>query len=284
MKLAEMLKEFHSQTCNLSCAEFAKKYLYEPLEKADIESLKALCEQFDITVPTNPLKADLVNLRACSASYIDCSACNVKRDNCYRVIPYVEDNHIKARSQLCNLRRVQSIIENSGIPAKFTDCRAGSFTVTAENRAVALLARNVYKTKSPRKGLFIFGGVGSGKTMLTSIIIIERAFLGQPSLFYTVTDMLSDLKDFSDSVSRQVKLNKLKSVPCLAIDDLGAEYVTDWVSSTLFEILDARYKSNLCTIINSNFSTDGLVKRYGQVHGNRIVRRICELCDLACLT
>lgn len=278
--LAELLNEFHSATSAISCKEFAIAWLNKPLENADIDDLQRLCKRFDVKVPALPVKADLVNMRAVDASALECESChNINRENCAKVFPVVENGRIKVRKQICNLKRVQTLIYKSHIPEKFYNIRDTDFTVTPDNMSVAKKALELCNMATPRKGLFIYGNVGVGKTMLSSIIAIERAYLGKPSLFYTVTDMLTDLRDFDDSVGRQIKLSQIKNTPCLIIDDLGAEYVTDWVSSTLFDILDARYKSNLCTVINSNIAIGNIQARYGELHGSRIVRRIQELCE-----
>ena len=281
--LGELKNAFHSQTSNLTCAEYTRKWLDTPLADDDKNDLKVLCEQFNINVPPAPIKADLVNLRSCNTSAEMCASCNKNRDNCFKSFPHVEGDRIKVKSQFCNLFKVQTLIDRSGIPSKFMDCRADDFTVNVNNMSVAKMFKDIYTSKNPQKGVFVYGNVGTGKTMLSAILVIERAFQGLPSLFYTVTDMLTDLKDFSDSVAREIKMRKIKNTPCLVIDDLGAEYVTDWVSSTLFEILDARYKNTLLTIINSNIAIGDLQRRYGDLHGKRIVRRIQELCQMAWL-
>lgn len=278
--MEELLNEFRSETSATTCKDFAVAWLNKPLDKDAVNELQGLCRRFDVKVPALPVKADLVNMRAVLASAVECDSChNINRSECVKVLPVVENGRIKARKQICNLVRVQELIRKSNIPDKFWDIRDTDFTLSPDNMTVAKKAIGLCKLSSPRKGLFIYGNVGVGKTMLCSIVAIERAYCGKPSLFYTVTDMLSDLRDFDDSVGRQVKLQQIKSTPCLIIDDLGAEYVTDWVASMLFEILDARYKSSLCTVINSNIAIGDIQARYGQLHGARIVRRIQELCE-----
>lgn len=281
--LGEMVSAFRSQTSNVTCAAFARAWLDAPLVDAEISDLKELCARFNINVPPAPIKADLVNLRAYATSYDKCLNCHKNVDSCFRYKLIIEGNRIKSQSELCSLPRIQLLIDNSGIPQKFMDCRADDFNVTVNNMSVAKMFKDIYTAKNPQKGIFVYGNVGTGKTMLSAILVIERAFQGLSSLFYTVTDMLTDLKDFSDSTARDIKLRKIKNTPCLVIDDLGAEYVTDWVSSTLFEILDSRYKSNSLTIINSNIAIGDLQRRYGELHGKRIVRRIQELCNMAWL-
>lgn len=250
-------------------------FLYSPLNDAEMIDFFTLASKFKVDVD-NPCKADLINLNAANRSVADCAACDkTKSGACYKIGVAVIDGRIKTVKSLCKDEFAEKIIRNSDEPLKFRAVLSRDWKVTSANKQAA-----VFAAKSIREGngLFICGAAGTGKTMLSCIIINERALMGKTALFYTVTDMLEDLKDFSNNLLRLEKMKKLQSCPCLVIDDLGAEYTSDWVSSTLFSILDARYKKDLMTVINSNFSLDKLASRYSDYHGERIVRRIKELC------
>ena len=277
--LGMMMKAAVENADNKSMKEFAKEWLAKPAPEVHIADLKALCEHFNIKCPAQFTNADMANLNACAASQVDCESCHnsTSRVKCFKYFPYLDGERIKCRKEICNKKYAYKLIDESGIPKKFADVRGRDYKVSTSN-ARALNA--AYQAVKNDEGVFIYGKVGTGKTMLSSIIITERAMLGKSSCFYTVTDMLDELRDFDNPVARAGKLRKVKCCPCLVIDDLGAEYVSDWVSSTLFEILDARYKANLCTVINSNLAIGDIAKRYTGIHGDRIARRIKELCTL----
>lgn len=268
----------------LSMTEIARNWLNQKIDDdAQISDLNALCHGLGI----NPLKAynraDLANLRALEGKSNECAVCRSSnsKSNCFRYIHKIVDGHIKLAKQICNLNVAYKLIYYSGIPDRFKEFRAPDFKTNPDNRRAVNVVTNAIKHS---QGVFIYGAVGKGKTFLSSIIVIERAFLGKPSRFYTVTDMLDKLRNFDNNVERLEHLTRIKTCPCLVIDDLGAENVTDWVSATLFEILDARYKANLMTVINSNLAIGDLTKRYSGLHGDRIVRRIKELCTLTDIT
>jgi len=253
--------------------------MYNPLDESDVDEFNALSLKFGLSVPS-PCRADLINLRAADFSRNMCETCSANRVTnyaCDKVELHVEGSRIKARRVPCSKPRSISVVDVSSIPRRFSNITGKSWNITNQNSNATNAAFN---SITSGKGLYLFGNVGTGKTMLSCIIIIERAKFGKPSLFYTVTDLLEDLRDFDNSLARAEKLRKVKSVQCLVIDDLGAEYATDWVASTLFTILDARYKANLQTIINSNFALEGLRSRYKGYNGERLIRRISELCDV----
>ena len=275
----ETLNFLKPQRNSDSAVESAKKFLETVITDKDvIADLKALTLHFGINPLTEYNNADSANLRACRAAEIDCINCNNRaRINCFKYTPYLHNNHIAVTKQICNVNRINRIIDNSGIPQKFRNSRAGLFKVTEGNLNAVNAAGNCINGEC---GLFINGKVGGGKSLLASVIVIERAYLGKVSKFFTVTDLLDNVNVYGNGnvEDRAYYLHLYKTVNCLVIDDLGAESVNDWVSSTLFGIIDARYKSNLCTVITSNFNLDKLANLYGNMNGDRIARRIKELC------
>lgn len=248
----------------------------ETLSQAQEGELKSFCDKYDLKVE-NPVYFDYMKFKAYTAQVEECNQCDGNKNACSARKIYVERGHLKTIDIGCPVRKAKQIIQYSGVPVKFKDCRADDFHVKSAN--VSAISRAVSAIKT-RDSLFIYGEAGTGKTMLSSIISNERAYLGVRSSFFTVTDMLDDLRDFSDSFRREEKLLRLKTSACLIIDDMGAESVTDWVSSTLFAIIDFRYKGGLQTIINSNFDVNSLCKRYSGYHGDRISRRIKAMCKL----
>ncbi len=79
-----------------------------------------------------------------------------------------------------------------------------------------------------------------------------------------------------------------REAPCLILDDLGAERITEWVGEQLFCLLNYRYNSQLQTIITTNYSTTELAERLtiynkqGQAddaQAQRILSRIYGMCE-----
>lgn len=175
-------------------------------------------------------------------------------------------------------RRLQDLIRSAKIPKIFSDVRAKDFKMSAKNEHSAQIA---IKAITDNSGLFIYGECGAGKTMLASVIANERAELFKSSFFIGAVDVFHELNPYSsDSKTAANRKALVKTVPCLIIDDLGAEKPSDWTKQTLFEILDYRYRENLQTIITSNFNIDELKTRLSEYEGRRIIRRIRAICNL----
>lgn len=252
----------------------------------DTDEFIELADAFnlDVSAVEIPIRRDLLNLRDCSRNIADCKRCSGSNKpvagQCYKLYPEVKNGRIIVNKTPCYKADAVKIINQSGIPVRYRKCRSTDFKVTDENQSAVDAAINCIDNNS---GLFIYGSVRTGKTLLSSIIVTERANIGKHSYFCTITDMLDELRDFDDAIARRNKLTFLKNCPCLIIDDLGAEYQTDWVASTLFTILDSRYKAELQTIINSNFSLPDLAKQIKGYHGSRITRRIADMCQIVCI-
>ncbi len=247
-------------------------------QKIDIE--KAV-SALNLNINTDNLNESEKNdIYVAFKSFNACRNCDGRSTKCffpYKTIINVTEGKVKAKTIPCPLKKAWQIMRNSGVPKRYLGLRTKDYHMEPKNKAAALAAVNCIKSCA---SLFISGGVGTGKTMLSCIVCNERAFLGKPSLFVTVTDLMDTLQDFTDQFSRNESLRRFKSCPCLVIDDLGAEYQSDYSASTLFSIIDYRYKNELQTIINSNFSIDELSHHLRGYHGERICRRIKDLCQI----
>lgn len=219
---------------------------------------------------------DFENLLTAYEFYRKCPNC-VGKEFCYRWTPVFEMGELHIRYEQCMKFRTEKLLKSANVPKIFRAIRAGTdFEITDGNRKAAVLAEAAIDST---KGIYFWGKVGVGKTMISCIIANERANIGKPSLFYTVPDLLDDLKQFAEPYKRKEMLLKVYNAPCLIIDDLGAEYQTEWTAAEIFRILDARYKNGLQTIINSNFSLETLKERILGYHGDRVARRILAMCE-----
>jgi len=225
----------------------------------------------------SPLMIDYMRFKSVIEQHLKCQTCRRLVDGCTsREIINLGEGHYTVVATSCPIRTAQNIIKAAQVPAQFQKCRYQDFRgITGDIRTA-----QIDYAINGGLGLYIFGKPGTGKTMLSSIIINERAYDNRRSHFYTVTDLVADLQDFQNPTRREEKLIKVQTTPCLVIDDIGAEHSTGWVSSALFSVLDSRYKDGLQTIINSNFTIDELCSRYTDYHGERIARRIKSMCKM----
>lgn len=140
----------------------------------------------------------------------------------------------------------------------------------------AVLREKIDNMRKTRRGVYLWGPVGTGKTYalyamrerIHQMSITVRLH-SAPEMF----DMIRDDYQHKDSFNLD---RILANRGILMIDDLGAEKPSEWVTETMFKIINKRYEEVLPTIITSNLDLGELVPRFG----DRIASRIAEMCDV----
>ena len=138
-----------------------------------------------------------------------------------------------------------------------------------------------------RKGLYLHGSFGSGKTFLVSCLLNELAKKDYKTVLIYYPELLNRLKSTFDNSDESYKelLNEVKMCDLLLIDDIGAETVTNWSRDEILgTILQYRMENNLSTFITSNLTLDELETHLSIVKNNtdkvkarRIIERIKQL-------
>jgi DNA replication protein DnaC len=128
-----------------------------------------------------------------------------------------------------------------------------------------------------KKGLYIYGGVGTGKTHIAYAIKRRYDELRQPNLFWNMTELIDEIRsDFNRKEKEFTGENVLDYQHLLFLDDIGAEKPTEWVEEKIYLIVNRRYNDMLPTIFTSNLNISELSDRIG----DRIASRIVEMCEI----
>ena len=124
-------------------------------------------------------------------------------------------------------------------------------------------------------GLFLTGPSGLGKTFLCSSICHALAENNIVSLYIVFSDLISDMRaSFQQSSGDTDLLAMARQTPVLILDDLGAEHVTEYAVSRLFDIINFRRNERLPLVISSNLSLNDIER----VYGTRLASRVLEAC------
>ena len=107
---------------------------------------------------------------------------------------------------------------------------------------------------NPSGWLLFTGRYGTGKTHLAAAIANEALKKGTDLIFQPVPDLLDQLRmTFGNTgESYEDRFERIRSVPLLILDDLGAQSSTAWAEEKLYQIINHRYVKKLPTVVTSN--------------------------------
>lgn len=256
--------------------------------------LKEICENTpNVRIPE--LYQYYLNRNKCA----DCIGIN----NCEQPIvglePYLDDNNrvkyieCKYRKEKNRQNERDNLLEIIEIPRKLLRARMDKFFLSTEERKSAFdYAKKFVENYNPdifMKGMYIHGYFGTGKTYLLAAIANEMADRGYNCLLAYFPDLVRQLQGLMyDSKLLESKINSLKTIDFLFIDDLGSENMSAWFRDQIFgPILQYRLLEEKPTFFSSNLSLakNQLPLHLGETKGEvdmtkgpRITERITRSC------
>ena len=109
--------------------------------------------------------------------------------------------------------------------------------------------------------LLIYGGVGNGKTHLLNAIADRVMSRGIPTRLVMMADLMAELRMSMDEHKADARLDELKRIPFLLIDELGLEFGTEWEKSRIEELLASRWANARHTVVATNRDITELPQR-----------------------
>ena len=223
---------------------------------------------------------------------IPCEKCIAPYCKCNGVEPYYyhEDNQIKdcpCRAVRLRIVKIESIYNNSGIDKYFRwkffgdyDAKRSKMANEAKKYAYDL----VMNFPKVGKGLYLWGTPGTGKTLLSVIILTELITrYGIDGKFIKVSrNYLNKLKDTfnisSDNFGQTSQIEReLVEASVLVIDDFGVHRDTAWEQETIYNLIDARYEAQKFTLFTSNNNPNDALDK---LSAGRVLSRIKEMCKI----
>jgi primosomal protein DnaI len=185
-----------------------------------------------------------------------------------------------------NEKLIQSLyVPKDILKASFADLFLDG-RMDAIDRAELFVER--YDSNHELKGLYLFGKFGVGKSYLLGAIANELAKKGISSMIVYFPELVREFKASIGDQTLNSKIEAIKKVPILMLDDIGAETMSSWLRDDILgPILQFRMLENLPTFFTSNFNYDELEHHltYSQrgeeekIKARRIMERIRYLTE-----
>lgn len=201
----------------------------------------------------------------------------IKYEPCKRRL--IEDEHRVTAQMISSMHMPKDVLKATLQDLAIDDV----YRVDIANNA-ADFVNHVRKTgELPKKGFYLYGKFGVGKSFVLGAIANELATLKIPTVVVFVPEFLREMKSSIQDQSLDGKIDYVKKAPVLMLDDIGAETMTAWTrDEILATILHYRMSEQLPTFITSNFDYKGLEHHLAQtsrgdvevVKAARIMERI----------
>ncbi|MCZ8157554.1 MAG: ATP-binding protein [Leptospira sp.] len=211
-------------------------------------------------------------LTLCHCVGSGCNTCEAKGEAPYLVFDKSQDKMLPCvcHNARVHMKNFEFLVENANIPPRYrfqflTTIDIGdtkndpdlSFIV-AHDWANELVHNFINPAFSPQ-GFYLWGGTGSGKTLLACVILNELIFrYGIKCKYAKVNkDFLSAIRDTyskdSETHGQERFIEReLANVDVLVIDDFGVQKDSEFSNQKLYDLIDGRYEQDKLTLLTSN--------------------------------
>ena len=132
------------------------------------------------------------------------------------------------------------------------------------------------------ESLLMYGKTGVGKTHLSLSIAKAVAERGFNAAYGSIVNLLTIIeREHFGKVSEEENMdtvNLLINADLLVLDDLGAEFSSQFYESVTYNIINSRINLGLPTIISTNLTAAELQKKYNERIISRIFGEFSTLC------
>ncbi len=156
----------------------------------------------------------------------------------------------------------ESLINSHFVPNEILEATFKTIERDGERMDAILAVMNFCNNCEPGKndiGLYLHGSFGVGKSRIMAAAARKLAERHIASLMIYVPDFFREVKESIGENSVGKKIEALKTVPVLILDDIGAEMMSAWArDEVLGAILQYRVSEKLPTLFTSNYNFDEL--------------------------
>ncbi|NLY80982.1 MAG: primosomal protein DnaI [Lysinibacillus sp.] len=256
----------HDDVVNKEMVDRSLPKLYEFISQS-----RECCNCGSTEKCTNYLKGFVPKL------YISQNTIDVEYERCQQKI--IEDERREIESMISSMHMPKDVL-SATLKDLYID---NTSRVEIANYAADFIAHYKNTGELPKKGFYLYGQFGVGKSFVLGAIANELASLKVQTVVVFVPEFFRELKNSIHDQTLQEKVDYVKQAPVLMLDDIGAETLSSWTRDEILgTIFHYRMSEQLPTFITSNFNYDELEHHLAQnskgdvevVKAARIMERI----------
>ncbi len=196
---------------------------------------------------------------------------------------YVGSTMCECLQELCRQEQRKELTLLSGGKENFSQFRLDYYSDIPDSRIgaspraimerVLRHCRSYATTFTPNSGNLLFvGGTGLGKTFLSACVARTVADRGYSVMYETADRLFAKLEQakFSGSEEARREVEKLKNCDLLILDDLGTEMPGQFVTASLYSLMNDRLLAAKPMVISTNLNIDELSRRYSPQIASRL--------------
>lgn len=185
----------------------------------------------------------------------------------------------REREQYEKMRRIEKLRNLSLMDDLYRNARFSTYRNTPENeqarRCAGLYVEKFDVMRKNGEGLLFYGPVGTGKTYTAACIANELIDRGIAVVVTSFVKILQKIQ--GDSAAENKIMRIVDKVDLLIIDDLGTERNTDYALEKVYNIIDARTRTEKPMILTTNLMLGSIINAT-ETKYQRIYDRIVERC------
>ncbi|MFD3271486.1 primosomal protein DnaI [Paenibacillus dendritiformis] len=165
-------------------------------------------------------------------------------------------------------QKIKQMIKSHHMPASITESSFEQLDVDPQRQAAITECMKYcleFKEGETVKGLYLYGGMGIGKTKIIGAVAHELANRSVAVAMVYVPDFLEEVKGAISTNTVSEKLDAIRDVDVLILDDIGAEPLTTWTRDEVLGPVLQRRMEQKPTLYTSNLTMTELERHLSNV-------------------
>ncbi len=196
---------------------------------------------------------------------------------------YIGSTMCRCLLELCRQEQTRELSLLAVEPADFRDFRLDYYPDKADpelgvnirsvmDKTFQACRRYAHSFGEKSGNLLFSGDTGLGKTFLSACIARTVAENGHSVVYETAGRLFAayERAKFGGSEEERQETAKYTGCDLLIVDDLGTEMPSQFVTATLYSLINDRILAGKSTVISTNLNTDDLARRYSPQIASRL--------------